>query len=179
MIVRDATTSDLEAMRDIYGAHVLSGFGSFEEAPPEPQAFAERMQAVQAMGLPWLVAEAAGRVAGYAYASAFRPRTGYRYTAEDTVYVAADQAGRGVGRTLLNEVIARCERLGLRQLTAVIGDSGNAASIALHRACGFEMAGVLRSVGFKHARWVDVVLMQRPLDGGDAIPPEGYGWLAR
>jgi L-amino acid N-acyltransferase YncA len=176
MIVRAATASDLEPMRDIYAHHVLGGLGTFEETPPEATDFAQRIEAVRALGLPWLVAEVQGRVFGYGYASTFRPRSGYRYTAEDTVYVAPDRVGQGVGRALLDEIVSRCSALGLRQITAAIGDSGNAASIGLHRACGYEIAGVLRSVGFKRGRWVDVVLMQRALNDGDATAPEGKGW---
>ncbi len=178
MVVREATPDDIDAMGAIYAHHVRVGFGSFEETPPERDAFAERVSGVQALGLPWLVAEIAGHVVGYAYSSSFRPRSGYRYTVEDSVYVDPAHAGQGVGRALLEAVIERCRALGLRQMAAVIGDSGNTASMALHRGCGFEMAGVFRSVGFKHGRWVDIVLMQRALNDGDATPPQGRGWLA-
>jgi phosphinothricin acetyltransferase len=136
---------------------------------------ARRHAAVAGYGLPWLVAVQQGRVLGYAYAGPFRTRAAYRYTVEDSVYVAADALGRGVGRALLTSLIARCERLGLRQMAGVIGDSGNAASIALHRACGFEFKAVLPALGFKHGRWVDVVWMQRALDGGGSGPPDGPG----
>jgi phosphinothricin acetyltransferase len=122
-------------------------------------------------GLPYLVAERDGRVAGYAYANQFRPRAAYRSTVEDSVYVAHDAIGLGIGQALLNELIERCTALGLRQMLAVIGDSQNAASIGAHRACGFSYVGVMTSVGRKFDRWVDVVIMQRPLGSGDASPP--------
>jgi len=172
VIVRDAEPRDVPAMTAIYARHVRHGFGTFEEVPPEPAEIASRMEAVRASGLPWLAAEIDGRVAGYGYCSPYRPRSGYRFTAEDSVYVDPELTGRGVGRALLEALVARCEALGLRQLLASIGDSGNVASIALHRSCGFEIAGVLSSVGFKHGRWVDVVFMRRPLNGGDETLPE-------
>jgi phosphinothricin acetyltransferase len=175
MIVRAATESDAEALAAIYGHHVLHGFGTFETTPPDAAWMDARRREVQAYGLPFLVAETAGRVLGYAYASPFRPRPGYRFTAEDSVYVSPDATGKGLGRAVLSEVIAACEAFGLRQLVAVIGDSQNAASIGLHRALGFEPAGVGKSFGFKHGRWVDIVWMQKPLNGGDTRPPDGVG----
>jgi len=125
------------------------------------------------MGLPWLVADLGGVVAGYGYCSLYRARSAYRYALEDSVYVRDDLHGKGVGTTLLRELIARCEKLGYRQLIAVIGDSGNAASINLHAAAGFLRVGTLRSVGFKFGRWVDSVFMQRTLGEGDASRPKG------
>jgi phosphinothricin acetyltransferase len=154
---------------------VLTGFGSFEETPPTPAATAGRIAAVRKLDLPWFVAEEDGEVVGYAYASSFRLRPGYRFTAEDSVYVAPDAGGRGVGRMLLSAVIARCEAMGLRRLLAVIGDSGNAASIGLHRSLGFELVGIARGVGFKHGRWVDIVWMQRPLNEGAQTLPAAAG----
>ena len=178
MMVRDAEASDHEPMRVIYAHHVLNGLGSFEAAAPGAADFSSRMASITSLGLPCLVAASAGVVLGYAYASTFRPRIGYRYTVEDSVYVAPEHLGKGVGRALLSEIVERCTRMNLRQMTAFIGDSGNAPSVALHRACGFEMAGVLRGVGFKHGRWVDVVVMQRALGHGDTAPPVGTGWSA-
>jgi phosphinothricin acetyltransferase len=176
MKVRPATPADAEALSAIYGHHCLHGFGTFEEAAPSPAEMEQRRQAVTARGLPYLVAEDEdGRVLGFAYAAPFRPRAAYRYTAEDSVYVAPDAIGKGVGRAVLAAVIEACEALGLRQLMAVIGDSGNAASIGLHRSMGFEQTGVGRSLGHKHGRWVDIVYMQKPLNGGDARPPQGLG----
>jgi phosphinothricin acetyltransferase len=175
MLIRAAMASDADVLAAIYGHHVLHGFGTFEETPPSPAEMDKRRQAIVVHGLPYLVAEAGGRVLGYAYAAPFRARAAYRFTVEDSVYVAADAAGKGVGRGLLSAVLQACEALGLRQVLAVIGDSGNAASIGLHRALGFEMCGTGKSVGFKHGRWLDIVWMQRALNGGDASAPEEPG----
>jgi L-amino acid N-acyltransferase YncA len=175
MIIRAAGEADAEALAAIYGHHVLHGFGTFETLPPSAAEMDARRRAVQGHGLPYLVAEQAGRVLGYAYASAFRPRPGYRFTAEDSVYVAPDAIGQGVGRAVLAPVIAACEAFGLRQLVAVIGDSGNAASIGLHSSLGFEHSGVGRSFGHKHGRWVDIVWMQKALNGGDTNAPDRPG----
>jgi phosphinothricin acetyltransferase len=160
----------------IYGHHVLHGLGTFEEVPPSATEIAARIAAVQALGLPYLVAEdEAGRVLGFAYASAFRHRAAYRYTAEESVYVHPDLVGQGVGKALVAEVIAICEAMGLRQLVAVIGDSGNAASRGLHRSLGFTEIGVGRAFGHKHGRWVDIVQMQRALGPGADAAPTGNG----
>jgi L-amino acid N-acyltransferase YncA len=175
MIVRAATAADAEALAAIYGHHVRHGFGTFEEDPPSPAEMETRRAAIAGRGLPYLVAEEAGQVLGFAYAGPFRPRQAYRYTLEDSVYVAPDAIGKGVGRTVLSAVIAACEALGIRQLVAVIGDSGNAASIGLHRSLGFVDAGVGRSFGFKHGRWVDIVWMQKSLNGGDQTQPDAPG----
>lgn len=175
MIIRAATADDAEAMAAIYGHHVLNGFGTFETVPPDADWMDGRRRDVQGFGLPFLVAEEAGRVLGYAYAGPFRPRPGYRFTVEDSVYVAPDALGKGVGRAVLTPVLAACEALGLRQVVAVIGDSQNAASIGLHKSLGFEHAGIGKSFGFKHGRWVDIVWMQRSLNGGDSRPPDAPG----
>jgi len=175
LIIRAATPDDTTALAAIYGDAVLHGLGTFEEEPPEPAEMVRRMAAVHDKGLPYVVAELDGQVAGYAYASPFRPRTGYRYTAETSVYVAPWAKGRGLGSAMLGPVVAACEGLGLRQLMAVVGGSENLASIALHRAFGFEVQGVMKGVGFKFGRWVDIVLMQRPLNGGSDAPPAGPG----
>jgi len=175
IIVRPATSADAEDLAAIYGDAVLHGFGTFEEDPPSAAEMDARRRAIAERGLPYLVAEQDGRVVGFAYAGPFRPRAAYRYTLEDSVYVAPDAAGKGVGRAMLAAVIEACEALGVRQLMAVIGDSGNSASIGLHLALGFEQTGVGRSVGFKHGRWVDIVHMQKPLNGGDSREPTGAG----
>jgi L-amino acid N-acyltransferase YncA len=175
MLIRPATAADAEALAAIYGHHVLHGFGTFEEVPPTPDEMERRRQAITTDGLPFLLAEEAGRVLGYAYAGPFRPRAAYRYTVEDSVYIAPDAVGKGVGRAVLSAVLDACQGIGLRQVMAVIGDSENAASIGLHRALGFEAAGVGKSVGFKHGRWVDIVWMQKPLNGGDASAPDAPG----
>ena len=175
MIIRAASDADAEALAAIYGHHVLHGFGTFEEVPPDAAEMARRRAAVAERGLPYLVAEDEGRVLGFAYAGPFRPRAAYRYTVEDSVYIAPDAVGRGVGRAVLSAVLDACEAMGLRQVVAVIGDSGNAASIGLHRALGFQDAGVVKSVGFKHGRWVDIVTMQKALNGGDTRAPDAEG----
>ena len=175
MKLRGATPEDAAAVQAIYAHHVLHGLGTFEEVPPSVEEIGQRMAAVLGRGLPWLVAEDGGRILGYAYAGPFRPRAAYRYTVEDSVYVAPDCMGQGVGKALLNAVIADCERLGLRQMVAVIGDSGNAGSIGVHRACGFEFKTAVEAVGWKFGRWVDVVWMQRLLNAGAASPPDGPG----
>lgn len=169
--IRDAAEADLPAVQAIYARHVLHGFASFEEVPPETAELAARRAAVLAQGLPYLAAEIEGRLVGYAYAGAYRPRPAYRHTIEDSVYVADGLAGRGIGRALLGALIERCEAGPWRQMVAVIGDSGNAASIALHEAFGFRRAGLLQSTGFKLGRWVDTVLMQRALGPGDTTLP--------
>jgi L-amino acid N-acyltransferase YncA len=175
VIVRAATDADVDAIAGIYGHHVLNGFGTFEEVPPSVADMAARKAAVEASGLPYLVADDGG-VVGYAYATRFRPRAAYRFTVEDSVYVARDQMGRGIGKALMGRLIDLCEGLGLRQMVAVIGDSANAGSIGLHKAMGFKPAGVTPGLGFKFGRWVDVVWMQRPLNGGDGtLPPDAPG----
>lgn len=175
MIVRPSEASDAGALAAIYGHDVLHGFGTFEEVPPSPREMAERRLAIVERGLPHVVAEEDGKVLGFAYAGLFRPRAAYRFTVEDSVYVAPDAHGRGVGKALLSEVLKACEALGLRQVMAVIGDSGNSGSIGLHTSLGFRHAGVCQSVGFKHGRWVDTVWMQKALNGGDASAPASEG----
>lgn len=172
MIVRDSTVDDIAAVHAIYAHHVLHGAASFEEVPPTFEEMKSRREAVLAGGFPYLVAEVDGVVQGYAYASLFRPRIAYRYTIEDSVYLAPDMAGRGLGKALLTELIRRCETGPWRQMVAVIGDSGNAGSIGLHRSLGFTHTGTLASTGFKFGRWVDTVLMQRALGDGDNSLPE-------
>jgi L-amino acid N-acyltransferase YncA len=176
LIVRTASDADVAAVAAIYGHHVLHGTGTFEEVPPSEAEITARIAAVRALGLPYLVAaDESGKIIGFAYASAFRPRPAYRYTAEDSVYIRPDQMGRGVGKALVAEVIAACEALGVRQMIAVIGDSANAGSIGLHRSLGFEDAGVGRAFGFKFGRWIDVVWMQKTLGAGADAPPSGSG----
>jgi phosphinothricin acetyltransferase len=171
ILVRDARDADMDAVTKIYAAHVLTGLASFEEVPPSLDEMKSRRASVLQLGLPYLVAELNGRVVGYSYATFYRTRPAYRYTVEDSVYVEDGLNGRGIGTALLAELIARCERGPWRQMLAVIGDSGNAGSIALHRRMGFTPAGNLVSVGFKFGRWVDSVFMQRALGAGDATKP--------
>jgi phosphinothricin acetyltransferase len=169
--LRPAAPADLPAIQAIYAHHVLHGLASFEEEPPALEELRRRHDDCVRRGLPWLVTEIAGRVTGYGYCSPYRSRSAYRYTLEDSVYVRQDAQGKGVGSAILRELIVRCEALGYRQLVAVIGDSANAASINLHARFGFVRSGTLRSAGFKFGRWVDSVVMQRPLGAGDASPP--------
>ena len=175
MKIRLATMADAAALAAIYGHNVLHGFGTFEEIVPSTEEMGRRMSAVLRLGLPYLVAEIDGAVAGFACATAFRTRAAYRYTVEDSVYIAPDRQGRGIGKALLLALIAECEALGLRQMVAMIGDSENAGSIAVHRSCGFEPSGVLRGLGFKAGRWVDVVTMQRTLNAGSDGAPTAAG----
>jgi L-amino acid N-acyltransferase YncA len=163
MDIRAGTTADLEAVQAIYAHHVLNGFGTFEEQPPSVAQLQQRFELLSAENFPFLVAEHEGRVAGYAYAGPFRSRAAYRHTCESSVYVAARMQRRGVGRELMLRLIGDCQHRGKRQLLAVIGDSGNAASVGLHRILGFENVGTFKNVGFKFNRWLDVVLMQRAL----------------
>jgi L-amino acid N-acyltransferase YncA len=170
-LIRDATEEDIPSIHRIYAHHVLTGTASFEEVPPTEAEMAARRQNVLRLGLPYLVADDGGTVLGHAYATSYRPRPAYRHTVEDSVYVAAGQHGRGIGRALLAELIARCEAGTWRQMIAVIGGSDNAGSIALHQRLGFHRAGTLSNVGFKHGRWLDSVLMQRALGPGATTPP--------
>jgi L-amino acid N-acyltransferase YncA len=169
--VRDATEDDMDTVCRIYAHHVLHGHASFETEPPTLEEMLRRRAAVLAAGLPYLVAIVDEAVVGYCYATAYRPRPAYRATVENSVYVAHGLDGRGIGVALMTELLARCEAGPWRQMLAVIGDSGNAGSIALHRRMGFEPAGLLRDVGFKHGRWLDSVLMQRPLGDGNRTKP--------
>jgi phosphinothricin acetyltransferase len=171
VLVRDAGDSDLAAIHAIYTHHVQNGLGSFEEIPPDLTEMARRRAEVLSRRLPYLAAEIDGRLVGYAYAGPYRPRSAYRFSVEDSVYVAPDIHRRGVARALLAELIARCTALGYRQMIAVIGDSANRGSIGLHASMGFREAGRLHAIGFKLGRWVDSVLMQRMLGPGDSSQP--------
>ncbi len=177
--IRDAGREDLPRIHEIYAHHVLNGLASFEEAPPNLAEMTRRFEATRARGLPYLAAEAAPpqegqapELLGYAYAGPYRSRPAYRFSVENSVYVAPGLEGRGVGRALLEALIARCTALGLRQMIAVVGDSGHLPSIAFHESLGFTRVGTLRAVGFKFGRWVDIVILQRALGGGGETPPE-------
>lgn len=171
-LIRSSRAGDVPAMAAIYADAVLTGTGSFETEAPAESELARRRDEVLAKGLPWLVAQTAGGVLGYAYATPFRPRHGYRYCLEDSVYLHRDARGQGLGRLLLAELLARCTALGARQMLAVVGDSANEASVALHRSLGFEVAGQFSNIGRKFDRWLDVVMMQRALGAGNSLPPD-------
>ena len=170
LLIRPSTIDDLPAITAIYAQAVLHGTGTFELDPPDQPEMARRRDDVRSKGLPWLVAQARGQVLGYAYANHFRPRRAYRFCLEDSIYLHPDARGHGVGRVLLAELIGRCEAAGARQMLAVIGDAANAGSIGVHAALGFEHTGVLKASGWKFDRWLDVVLMQRALGCGAALP---------
>ena len=171
IVVRNSTDADVSAVHRIYAYHVLHGLGSFEEDQPSVAELKRRRDDVIEHGLPHLVADIDGAVVGFSYAALYRARSAYRYTVEDSVYVDEDVMGKGVGRALLSALITRCEAGRWRQMIAVIGDSGNVASIRLHENLGFRLVGTLRAVGFKMERWADTVLMQRDLGAGDRTPP--------
>lgn len=171
LLIRPSTPEDFTAVARIYAHHVLHGTATFETEPPSPEELLRRREEVLARGWPWLVAERDGQVLGYAYANQLRPRPAFRFCVEDSIYIAQDACGQGVGRALLAELMAQCEARGARQMVAVIGDSANAASIGLHAACGFERCGAYAAAGWKFERWLDVVLMQRALGDGAATPP--------
>jgi L-amino acid N-acyltransferase YncA len=171
IIVRPSTEADMAAIQRIYAYHVLHGTASFEEVPPSPGEMAARRASVLELGLPYLTAELNSDIVGYSYATSYRSRPAYRYTIEDTVYVADGLSGKGIGSALLTQLITLCEAGPWRQMIAVIGDSRNAGSISLHRSAGFRSIGTLQSVGFKFGRWVDSVLMQRSLGLSDRELP--------
>lgn len=170
LLIRPSEPGDVPAIALIYAWNVLHGTGTFELEPPDEAETARRRDDVLAKGLPWLVAERDGSVVGYAYANHFRPRRAYRFCLEDSIYLAPDAQGQGLGRPLLAELIAQCEARGARQMLAVIGDSANGGSIGLHRALGFTPVGLLGAAGWKFERWLDVVVMQRALGHGATTP---------
>ncbi len=185
LVIRASREADMPAVHRIYAHHVLHGFGSFEEEPPDLAELMRRRAEYLSRRLPYLVAEldvrtdgrtdGDRRVVGYAYAGPWRTRTAYRHTIENSIYVDPAHTGLGVGRKLMAELIAQCTALGYRQMIAVIGDSANAPSIKLHEAMGFVLAGNLRAVGRKRGRWLDSVMMQRPLGEGDTTEPKEKG----
>ena len=171
LIIRPSAAADLPVITRIYGDAVAQGTGTFEIDLPGEAEMAHRRDDVLAKGLPWLVAERGGELLGYAYANQFRARHAYRFCLEDSIYLDPAAQGQGVGRLLLAELLAQCEARGARQMLAVIGDAANAGSIAVHRACGFEPAGIFSAAGWKFERWLDVVLMQRRLGDGSSTAP--------
>ena len=170
-LIRPSSADDVPQIAAIYRHHVLTGTGTFEIDPPSPADMAARRDDVLGKGLPFLVLEHGGGVCGFSYCNWFKPRPAYRFSAEDSIYLAPEAVGRGWGRLLLTELVGQAERAGVRSLIAVIGDSGNAASIAVHRECGFTQVGVLAGCGWKFERWLDVVLMQRTIGSGQHTPP--------
>jgi L-amino acid N-acyltransferase YncA len=177
-LIRPSHENDLDAITRIYGHHVLHGTGTFETTPPTREEMAARRADVLSKGLPWLVVEEGGLILGYAYGNWFKPRPAYRFSVEDSIYLAPEAAGKGLGRALLAELLAALERGGVRKVMAVIGDSDNAGSIGVHAALGFERVGVVQSCGWKFGRWLDIVLMQRSLGEGDRTPAEAVGGQA-
>jgi phosphinothricin acetyltransferase len=168
--IRNCEEKDLPAVTEIYRHHVLTSPATFELEPPGPEEMLARYRAIVNGGFVYLVAEQDARIVGYAYVSIYRARPAYRFTVEDSVYIRPGNERRGVGRMLLQALLAECERRPFRQVIAVIGDSANTASIELHRALGFRMVGNFRSVGYKFGRWLDSVLMQKEIGAGDAGP---------
>lgn len=173
--IRDVSPGDFVTITAIYAESVANGRGTFELEAPDQAEMERRFHAVHSLGLPYLVAEINGAVVGYAYAGPFRARQAYRYMVEDSIYVADSARGRGVAKRLLELLVSRCEAMGLRQMVAVIGDAENHASVALHRAIGFEDAGVFKAAGWKHDGWRDVIFMQLALNAGGDTPPDAPG----
>jgi L-amino acid N-acyltransferase YncA len=171
LAIRPAAPGDIPAITRIYAEAVLHGTATFEIEPPDETEMARRLNALTTSKYPYLVAELEAGVAGYAYAAAYRARPAYRWCVEDSVYVAAQFHRRGIGARLLTDLIEQAQARGFRQMIAVIGDSAQLPSIAAHAKAGFAQIGTLRSVGFKHGRWLDTVLMQRPLGASNTAPP--------
>jgi L-amino acid N-acyltransferase YncA len=172
-MVRPSVDADLAAVTRIYAHHVLNGTGTFETSPPTEEEMRQRRADVLGKNLPWLVIERGGQVMGFAYGNWFKPRPAYRFSVEDSIYMAPEALGQGLGRQLMAELLAQLERRGIRKVMAVIGDSANAGSLALHRGAGFEPAGTIEACGWKFGRWLDIVLMQKSLGAGHQTPPEG------
>jgi L-amino acid N-acyltransferase YncA len=169
-IIRPSRDEDIASITAIYAHHVLNGTGTFEIDPPSVADMAGRRADVLSKGLPYIVAEEAGQVIGYAYCTWFKPRPAYRFSAEDSIYLAPGVHGKGIGRALLAELAAQAERVGIRKLIAVIGDSSNAGSVGVHRSLGFTHVGILKSCGWKFDQWLDVVMMEKALGLGDTTP---------
>ncbi|QWA10592.1 N-acetyltransferase [Sodalis ligni] len=172
IVIGDAAEAEVAAIRDIYAWHVINGIASFETEPPGLAEMLARRASVLEKGLPWLTAKRDGQVLGYCYLGLYRTRYAYRFTVEDSVYVHPDWGGQGIGSLLLSQAIGRAERGGWRQMLAIIGNSENRGSIRLHEKLGFSQTGIMTAVGFKHGRWVDTLLMQRPLGEGQTTLPE-------
>lgn len=171
-LIRPSQTEDIPAIAAIYAHHVLHGTGTFEIDPPSPNDMAQRRLDVLAKGLPYLVAAKGDQVMGFAYCNWFKPRPAYRFSAEDSIYLADEAMGQGLGRALLAELMVQAEKAGVRKLIAVIGDSANHGSIGVHRSAGFSMVGMLKSCGWKFDQWLDVVMMDKALGLGDTSAPQ-------
>ena len=171
LLIRPSLDQDIPQITAIYAHHVLHGTGTFETDPPSVADMTTRRADVLAKGLPYLVAEQDGQVVGFAYGNWFKPRPAYRYSVEDSIYLAPDLHRQGLGRALLAELLARFEAVGIRKVMAIIGDSANAGSVGVHRALGFTQVGVVESCGWKLGAWRDIVIMQKTLGAGDTQPP--------
>lgn len=172
-IVRPSVDADLAAVTRIYAHHVLNGTGTFETSPPSEDEMRTRRADVLGKNLPWLVLEVNGQVMGFAYGNWFKPRPAYRFSVEDSIYLASEATGKGLGKLMMAELLQHLERRGVRKVMAVIGDSANHGSIGVHRAAGFERVGVIESCGWKFGRWLDIVLMQKSLGAGNTTAPDG------
>ncbi|MDP3796522.1 MAG: N-acetyltransferase family protein [Polaromonas sp.] len=170
-LIRPSRDEDLPAITAIYAHHVLHSTGTFETEPPSVADMTARRADVLSKGLPYLIAEEDGRIAGFAYGNWFKPRPAYRYSVEDSIYLAPDLHRKGLGRALLTELLARCEAAGIRKMMAIIGDSANAGSVGVHLALGFTQVGIIESCGWKFGAWRDIVIMQKTLGAGDTLPP--------
>jgi L-amino acid N-acyltransferase YncA len=173
ILIRSATAADLDRITEIYADAVTNGAASYELESPSRTEMEARFASLREGGFPYIVAEDGGRIAAYAYAGPFRPRPAYRFIVEDSIYVAPEAKGRGIGRLLLERLIVECESAGFRQMIAVIGDGGTQSpSVRLHERLGFRHSGVLEGSGYKHGRWLDTVFMQLSMNGGNAVPPD-------
>ncbi|MHB1248353.1 MAG: GNAT family N-acetyltransferase [Polaromonas sp.] len=170
-LIRPSRDEDISALTAIYAHHVLHGTGTFETAPPSVADMTARRADVLSKGLPYLIAEHNGKIAGFAYCNWFKPRPAYRYSVEDSIYLGPDLHRKGLGRALLAEMLARCEAVGIRKVMAIIGDSANAGSIGVHRALGFTQVGIIASCGWKFGAWRDIVIMEKTIGAGDTQPP--------
>ena len=171
-LIRPSTEADIPAIQAIYAHHVLHGTGTFETEPPTVADMTTRRADVLAKKLPFLVIEQGSVIQGFAYANWFKPRAAYRFSVEDSIYMAGDAGGKGLGKLLLTELLAQLERGGIRKAMAVIGDSANAGSVGVHTACGFSHVGIMKSCGWKFGAWRDIVLMEKALGAGDTSSPE-------
>ncbi len=171
-LIRPSQVADIPAIQAIYAHHVLHGTGTFETDPPSAAEITARRADVLGKSLPYLVLEQEGKIQGFAYANWFKPRPAYRFSVEDSIYMQDGTSGQGLGKLLLTELLAQLERGGIRKSMAVIGDSANAGSIGVHRACGFAQIGIVKSCGWKFGQWRDIVLMEKTLGLGDSTPAE-------